>query len=303
MAQATRTLLLSSFSSFFVDPPRPLYCRRTDDHRKYGIKMDDDPSAAETIASLHRRVNELEAAMVAMQKVFLAQERAAMGMADVASDVRVMRKEQDSHRYDLRLLKASVGDLISADRAYALELEHAQHRLESSMSRASGPGGPSGGGSFDRGQMMGEIMQAMESRMDKMVEEKVRVRLGNERAGMQVMMEAASRETHQAKQANAWSASELNHHYANGTALPQHNTLFSADAARRDVVDDDERQLVALRQEYLKSQQVAERAQGIQNEAISDATRSLEADLARLEKNMLGASRDLNHVSRGTRCE
>ena len=31
-----------------------------------------------------------------------------MGMADVASDVRVMRKEQDSHRYDLRLLKASV---------------------------------------------------------------------------------------------------------------------------------------------------------------------------------------------------
>jgi hypothetical protein len=36
-----------------------------------------------------------------------------MGMADVASDVRVMRKEQDSHRYDLRLLKASVDSINS----------------------------------------------------------------------------------------------------------------------------------------------------------------------------------------------
>ena len=59
--------------------------------------------------SLHRRVRELEATVTAMQNAFMAQEKAAMGMADVASDVRAMRKEQDSHRYDLRLLKASVG--------------------------------------------------------------------------------------------------------------------------------------------------------------------------------------------------
>ena len=34
MAQATRTLLLSSFSSFFVDPPQPMAVRRCPKKKK-----------------------------------------------------------------------------------------------------------------------------------------------------------------------------------------------------------------------------------------------------------------------------
>ena len=119
--------------------------------------------------SLHRRVRELEATVTAMQNAFMAQEKAAMGMADVASDVRAMRKEQDSHRYDLRLLKASVGELISSDRAYALELEQARRRLESSVSAAA----ESSARGFDRQSVMAEMMQEFEGRVEKMVEEKV----------------------------------------------------------------------------------------------------------------------------------
>ena len=58
--------------------------------------------------------------------------------------------------------------------------------------------------------------------------------------------------------------------------------------------DDVKRELSALRQEILKSHIVAERARGIENPAISNATRSLEEDLERLEKNVLGTSSDLD---------
>ena len=225
--------------------------------------------------------------MVAMQKMFLAQERAAMGMADVASDVRVMRKEQDSHRYDLRLLKANVGELISADRAYALELEHARDRLESSMSRAGGSADPVGS-AFDKEQMMDEMMKAMESQMEKMVEERVKAHLKSARIEEATVLGEPQAEP-------AWSASELNRHYANGTVLPPRNGLKSDVASARQAKEEgDEPHFLALRQEFLKSQLLAERAQGIKNEAIGDATRSLEADLARLERNMLGASRALD---------
>ena len=245
-----------------------------------------------SLESLRRRVTALERTVSAMQKSFLAQEQSAMNMADTASDVVSMRKELDSHRYDLRLLKANVGELISADRAYALELDQARSRLENCMAQAATAASlaaPPAASRSDHEGLMREIMEAMQSRMEEIVEAKVNAIIGrNHRARI-----SSAEEERQDKLQQASTAQELNHHYANGTVFPLRNQFTERIDPRieKQCIPnmDDERELLELRREFLKSQLVTERAQGIQNQEIQNATRDFESDLARLEKAVIHA--------------
>ena len=68
-------------------------------------------------------LNQLSREQRRMSKLLQVLERQQMANSDLKEDVELLKKNDSSHRYDLRLLKASVGELISADRSYSLEVE------------------------------------------------------------------------------------------------------------------------------------------------------------------------------------
>ena len=68
-------------------------------------------------------LNQLSREQRRMSKLLQVLERQQMANSDLKEDVELLKKNDSSHRYDLRLLKASVGELISADHSYSLEVE------------------------------------------------------------------------------------------------------------------------------------------------------------------------------------
>ena len=215
------------------------------------------------IASLRERVSALESSsretgdlrdtvqrvarsQEALQKAFLAQERVAMQHADVAEDVRVIKKEQDSHRYDLRLLKSNVGELISADRAYSLEMEQARNRLERSMQAAAVTMPASC--NFHVDNIIAGVVKALEGQIDSIVDARV------------------------------------NSYLSASTKPSAKNGYEGIEIAKKQDLIPDKRSSYELDRE-------ADRRMKLHDEFLkSDATRSLESDLERLERNVMAAN-------------
>jgi len=68
-------------------------------------------------------LNDIRREQRRMKALLSAVERQAMSSIDLRDDVDILKKNDSSHRYDLRLLKTSVGDLLTSDKAYGLEVE------------------------------------------------------------------------------------------------------------------------------------------------------------------------------------
>jgi hypothetical protein len=80
-------------------------------------------SQAKQISELSSQIDEMKREQKRFSKHFYVLERQVLSNADLKDDVEVLKRNDSTNRYDLRLLKASVGELISADKSYSLELE------------------------------------------------------------------------------------------------------------------------------------------------------------------------------------
>ena len=83
-------------------------------------------------------LNQLSREQRRMSKLLQVLERQQMANSDLKEDVELLKKNDSSHRYDLRLLKASVGELISADHSYSLEVEQSVRLARQMLREAFG---------------------------------------------------------------------------------------------------------------------------------------------------------------------
>lgn len=232
-------------------------------------------SSSQEATDLQQTVQRVASSQEALQKAFLAQERIAMQHADVAEDVRAMKKEQDSHRYDIRLLKANVGELISADRAYSLEVEQARHRLERSMQASA----VTTSSNFHVDQIIAGVVKTLERHIDGIVDARVHAYLSSSN---RPNTKAKTRGTNMSQNVLAGTG--------HGRSL---DSQISTGNKSNSITQIGNYPNHELHDEFLKSKLVAEGARSIANPRIDDATRSLESDLERLERNVMAANNSI----------
>ena len=103
-----------------------------------------------------------------MQTLLSAVERQAMSSMDVKDDVAMLQKSDSSHRYDLRLLKTSVGELMSADRSYSLEINQSVSEAKQLLREAFGQ---------QRTFLTRDIAETVKHEVLRIVDEKLKIHL------------------------------------------------------------------------------------------------------------------------------
>jgi hypothetical protein len=91
-----------------------------------------------------------------------------MSTMDVKDDVAMLQKSDSSHRYDLRLLKTSVGELMSADRSYALEVNQSVSEAKQLLREAFGQ---------QRTYLTRDIAETVKHEVLRIVDEKLKIHL------------------------------------------------------------------------------------------------------------------------------
>ena len=103
-----------------------------------------------------------------MNTLLSAVERQAMSSMDVKDDVAMLQKSDSSHRYDLRLLKTSVGELMSADRSYSLEINQSVSEAKQLLREAFGQ---------QRTFLTRDIAETVKHEVLRIVDEKLKIHL------------------------------------------------------------------------------------------------------------------------------
>ena len=104
-------------------------------------KKNNNSATSSTIRSTNAitsTLNNIQREQRRMQTLLSAVERQSYKASDLQDDVEILKKNDSSHRYDLRLLKTSVGELMSSDRSYSLEVEQSVSHAKQLLQQAFG---------------------------------------------------------------------------------------------------------------------------------------------------------------------